>query len=111
MSMEERGKFEQETLSNYGGRKSSTVKRVTGDGMNELIVITIIAAVDGACPQNVVPQNVVCVVLLHVTVCLSPQASERMADLLRKARILLCCCLWVCPECTSVQSALPWSRY
>lgn len=55
MSMEERGKFEQETLSNYGGRKSSSVKRVTGDGMNELIVITIIAAVDGACPQNVVP--------------------------------------------------------
>ena len=46
--MEERGKFEAETLSNYGGRKSSSVSRSGGDGLNELIVVTILAAVDGA---------------------------------------------------------------
>lgn len=47
MSMEERGKFQRETLSNFGGRTSRSVAQVTGDGINELIVITIIAAVDG----------------------------------------------------------------
>lgn len=45
--MEERGKFERETLSNYGGTRNQSSHRVSGDGMNELIVVTIIAAVEG----------------------------------------------------------------
>lgn len=46
-SMKERSKFERETLSNVGGRTSRSVANVTGDGANELIVVTIIAAIDG----------------------------------------------------------------
>jgi len=48
VSMEERGKFESETLSNFGGRTSQTLHKSRGDGLNELIVVTIIAAIDGA---------------------------------------------------------------
>lgn len=48
VSMDERGKFESETFSNFGGRRSSSVHRAGGDGLNELIVVTIIAAIDGA---------------------------------------------------------------
>src|SRR5699024_8921039 len=48
MSMEERSKFGSETLSNFGGRTSRGSARFRGDGLNELIVVTIIAAVDGA---------------------------------------------------------------
>ena len=46
-SLGERGKFERETLSNFGGRTSRSVGKVTGDGQNELIVVTVIAAIDG----------------------------------------------------------------
>lgn len=46
-SMEERGKFQRETLSNVGGRTTRSVAKVDGDGMSEMIVITVIAAVDG----------------------------------------------------------------
>lgn len=47
VSMEERGKFQKETLSNVGGRTNRSVAKVNGDGMSEMIVVTIIAAVDG----------------------------------------------------------------
>lgn len=47
VSMEERGKFETETLSNVGGRTTRSVAKVSGDGLNELIVVTVLAAVDG----------------------------------------------------------------
>lgn len=46
-SLNERGKFERETLSNVGGRTTRSVAKVSGDGENELIVVTVIAAVDG----------------------------------------------------------------
>jgi uncharacterized membrane protein len=46
-SMEERGKFQRETLSNVSGRTTRSVAKVEGDGMSEMIVVTIIAAVDG----------------------------------------------------------------
>ena len=45
--MAERGKFERETLSNFGGRTNRSVHKASGDGMNELIVVTVIAAIDG----------------------------------------------------------------
>ena len=47
VSMEERGKFQKETLSNVGGRTTRSAAKVTGDGMSEMIVVTLIAAVDG----------------------------------------------------------------
>lgn len=47
VSMEERGKFQKETLSNVGGRTNRSVAKVEGDGMSEMIVVTVIAAVDG----------------------------------------------------------------
>jgi uncharacterized membrane protein len=47
VSMEERGKFNRETLSNVSGRTTRDVARVKGDGINEMIVVTVIAAVDG----------------------------------------------------------------
>jgi uncharacterized membrane protein len=47
VSMNERSKFKRETLSNVGGRTSRSVANVTGDGVNELIVVTVIAAIDG----------------------------------------------------------------
>lgn len=47
LSLEERGKFQSETLSNVGGRTNRSIARVTGDGINELIVVTVLAAVDG----------------------------------------------------------------
>lgn len=47
MSLEERGKFQSETLSNVGGRTTRNVAKVSGDGLNELIVVTVLAAVDG----------------------------------------------------------------
>jgi uncharacterized membrane protein len=46
-SMAERGKFERETLSNYGGRTTRSVHKASGDGASELIVVTVIAAIDG----------------------------------------------------------------
>lgn len=46
-SLSERGKFQRETLSNVGGRTSRSVAKVDGDGMSEMIVVTLIAAVDG----------------------------------------------------------------
>ena len=45
--MKERGKFERETLSNYGGNRNRAMHRASGDGGNELIVVTVIAAIDG----------------------------------------------------------------
>ena len=45
--MSERGKFQKETLSNVGGRTTRSVATVAGDGTNELIVVTVIAAIDG----------------------------------------------------------------
>lgn len=45
--MDERGKFERETLSNFGGRTSRASSKVRPEGDNELIVVTILAAVDG----------------------------------------------------------------
>jgi uncharacterized membrane protein len=47
VSMEERGKFQRETLSNVGGRTTRNVAKVDGDGINEMIVVTIVAAIDG----------------------------------------------------------------
>lgn len=47
LSLEERGKFQSETLSNVGGRTTRNVAKVSGDGINELIVVTVIAAIDG----------------------------------------------------------------
>eukprot|EP00892_Ulva_mutabilis_P004561 jgi/Ulvmu1/2477/UM137_0002.1 len=47
LSLEERGKFQNETLSNVGGRTTRNVAKVSGDGLNELIVVTVLAAVDG----------------------------------------------------------------
>lgn len=47
VSLEERGKFQSETLSNVGGRTTRNVAKVSGDGLNELIVVTVLAAVDG----------------------------------------------------------------
>eukprot|EP01025_Chloroclados_australasicus_P016944 TRINITY_DN18645_c0_g2_i1.p1 TRINITY_DN18645_c0_g2~~TRINITY_DN18645_c0_g2_i1.p1 ORF type:complete len:470 (-),score=45.47 TRINITY_DN18645_c0_g2_i1:147-1445(-) len=57
-SMNERGKFERETLSNVGGRMNRSVAKTRGDGLNELIVVTIIAAVDGKVePQDITDQE------------------------------------------------------
>lgn len=47
MCMNERSKFKRETLSNVGGRTYRSVANVQGDGINELIVVTLIAAIDG----------------------------------------------------------------
>lgn len=47
LSMAERGKFQRETLSNYSGRKSHHRVDSAVNGNNELIVVTVLAAVDG----------------------------------------------------------------
>jgi len=49
MSMDERGKFSEETLSNVNARKRATSSTVAGEdnGINEYILVTIIAAADG----------------------------------------------------------------
>lgn len=47
VSMEERGKFKEETLVNYGGRsRQGSYSRGSG-GVQELIVVTLVAAVEG----------------------------------------------------------------
>ena len=48
MSMDERGKFEEETLVNVNARKKAVAaKGETAEGINEYILVTIIAACDG----------------------------------------------------------------
>ena len=48
MSMDERGKFEEETLVNVNSRKKAVAaKGETAEGINEYILVTIIAACDG----------------------------------------------------------------
>ena len=48
MSMDERGKFEEETLVNVNARKKAVAaKGETAEGINEYILVTIIAASDG----------------------------------------------------------------
>jgi uncharacterized membrane protein len=49
-SLEERGKFSAETLSNVGGVRRSAAKAAAagaGDGTDELVVITLLVAVEG----------------------------------------------------------------
>ncbi|KAK9846505.1 hypothetical protein WJX81_005518 [Elliptochloris bilobata] len=48
VSLQERGKFKEETLVNVGGRsRSNRMSRGGGDGMQELIVVTLLVAVQG----------------------------------------------------------------
>ena len=48
MSLEERGKLKGETLSNYSGRSNAKTADTQGSGMrNELIVVTLMVAVEG----------------------------------------------------------------
>eukprot|EP00951_Prasinocladus_malaysianus_P039984 scaffold454139_cov47-Prasinocladus_malaysianus.AAC.1 len=46
-SLAERGKFKNETLSNYGGNSRSGASKSMGNMSNELIVVTVLAAVEG----------------------------------------------------------------
>ncbi|KAL3156595.1 hypothetical protein ABBQ38_000885 [Trebouxia sp. C0009 RCD-2024] len=45
--LQERGKFKEETLVNVGGRSRRSSLKSRGDGMSELIVVTIIVAAEG----------------------------------------------------------------
>ena len=48
MSMDERGKFEEETLVNVNARKKAVAAKGTAEeNINEYILVTIIAACDG----------------------------------------------------------------
>lgn len=49
LSLEERGKFEKETMVNVGGIRSSSSlgRRKSGSGVGELIVVTILVAAEG----------------------------------------------------------------
>eukprot|EP00803_Ostreobium_quekettii_P009898 evm.model.scf_51.9 EVM.evm.TU.scf_51.9 scf_51:71627-75068(+) len=46
-SLQERSKFKEETLSNVGGRTRQAASASPGEGLNELIVVTILVAVGG----------------------------------------------------------------
>ncbi|KAL0053992.1 hypothetical protein WJX82_002046 [Trebouxia sp. C0006] len=45
--LQERGKFKEETLVNVGGRSKRSSLKSRGDGMSELIVVTLIVAAEG----------------------------------------------------------------